>query len=47
MTDGEDFPQVVITQRAVAAGGLANFTFGRNEPGLIHYHEWLDAALAR
>lgn len=46
VTDGEDFPQVVQTQRALMAGGIAQFIFGRNEPGLIAYHEWLDDAMA-
>ena len=47
VTDGEDFPQVEPTQRALSAGGLAQFTFGRNEPGLIAYHGWLDEAMSR
>ncbi|MGJ9413221.1 aromatic ring-hydroxylating dioxygenase subunit alpha [Aeromicrobium sp. CF4.19] len=45
VTDEEDFPQVVQTQRALMAGGIGQFTFGRNEPGLIAYHEWLDDAM--
>lgn len=45
VTDGEDFPPVEQTQRALSAGGLNQFVFGRNEPGLIAYHQWLDDAL--
>lgn len=44
VTDNEDFPQAVRTQRAVEAGASDQFVFGRNEPGLIHYHTWLDQA---
>ncbi|WP_420605515.1 aromatic ring-hydroxylating oxygenase subunit alpha [Novosphingopyxis sp.] len=47
VTDKEDFPQVMQTQKALMAGGAKEFVFGRNEPGLIHYHEWLDRAMER
>lgn len=42
VTDKEDFPQVIQTQRGLMAGGSSEFVFGRNEPGLIAYHDWLD-----
>jgi phenylpropionate dioxygenase-like ring-hydroxylating dioxygenase large terminal subunit len=46
VTDNEDFPQGAQVQAAAEAGAMDHFLFGRNEPGLIHYHEWLDAAMA-
>lgn len=45
VTDTEDFPQVAVTQQALLAGGKRSFVFGRNEPGLVAYHKWLDAAM--
>ena len=45
VTDKEDFPQVMVTQKALMAGGAESFVFGRNEPGLIAYHDWLDRAM--
>lgn len=45
VTDKEDFPQVIQTQRGLMAGGAKEFVFGRNEPGLIAYHDWLDRAV--
>ncbi|MGE4324102.1 MAG: aromatic ring-hydroxylating dioxygenase subunit alpha [Sphingobium sp.] len=46
VTDNEDFPQVIQTQRGLMAGGSGEFVFGRNEPGLVAYHNWLDRAMA-
>ena len=45
VTDKEDFPPVMQTQRALMAGGFSEFVFGRNEPGLIAYHNWLESAM--
>lgn len=45
VTDTEDFPQGIRTQRALEAGASDSFVFGRNEPGLIHFHEWIDHTL--
>lgn len=44
--DGEDFPLSERIQAGHAAMAQDAVTYGRNEPGLIHYARSLDAALA-
>lgn len=33
-------------QGSLAAGGNASFTIGRNEPGVQHYHRWIERYMA-
>lgn len=42
---GEDFPLSEKSQQAFRSGERAFVTFGRNEPGLIHYHDSINKAL--
>ena len=42
--DREDYEMCEQTQRSFASGAQRALVFGRNEPGLIHYHraiEWM------
>ena len=39
VTTKEDFPQSVAIHRSLASGALPHLVFGRNEPGLIYYHQ--------
>lgn len=43
---GEDFTQQEGIWRSIKSGQLPELVFGRNEPGLIHFHRSLDAALS-
>lgn len=45
VTEEEDFTTGERMQRGFEAGGLENVVYGRNEPGLAHYHRALDAAV--
>ena len=38
ITTTEDFPQSLLIHKNLASGALPELVFGRNEPGLIHYH---------
>ena len=42
---GEDFPLSERSQEAFRSGARDFITFGRNEPGLIHYHSTINKAL--
>jgi hypothetical protein len=42
---GEDFPTGRTIQEGVASGAQTHVVYGRNEPGMIHYHQSLQAAL--
>jgi hypothetical protein len=39
VTTNEDFPQAEHIQAGLASGAVPELVFGRNEPGLVHYHE--------
>jgi len=39
VTTSEDFPQAEHIQAGLASGAVPELVFGRNEPGLVHYHE--------
>lgn len=41
----EDCPMAENMQRSIDSGALKTFLFGRNEPGLQHFHRSIDAAL--
>jgi phenylpropionate dioxygenase-like ring-hydroxylating dioxygenase large terminal subunit len=43
--EAEDFPVCLDIQKGFAAGAQKHITFGRNEPGLSHYHRSIRAAL--
>jgi hypothetical protein len=42
----EDFPQQQTIHANLRSGLLPELIYGRNEPGLIHFHRFLAAALA-
>jgi hypothetical protein len=42
----EDFPQQELIHVNLRSGLLPELIFGRNEPGLIHFHQSLAAALS-
>lgn len=42
---GEDFPQGRAIQNGIGSGAQTHVIYGRNEPGMIHYHQSLRAAL--
>lgn len=46
ITDPEDFAASEQTYGALAGGSLQEMVFGRNEPGLIHYHQALHRILS-
>jgi phenylpropionate dioxygenase-like ring-hydroxylating dioxygenase large terminal subunit len=46
VTTTEDFPQCARIQADLAAGALHDLLFGRNEPGLAHFHRSLAALLS-
>lgn len=46
VTDNEDFHLGEQIQRGFHAGGHDTVIYGRNEPGLAHYHRMIKAALA-
>lgn len=41
----EDYVMCEQTQRSFRCGAQRDLVFGRNEPGLIHYHESIEAVL--
>jgi phenylpropionate dioxygenase-like ring-hydroxylating dioxygenase large terminal subunit len=43
--DEEDYLMCEQIQRSFRSGAQSHITFGRNEPGLIHYHQSLEALL--
>jgi phenylpropionate dioxygenase-like ring-hydroxylating dioxygenase large terminal subunit len=43
--DAEDYEMCEQTQRSFASGAQRALLFGRNEPGLIHYHASIDRLL--
>ena len=43
---GEDFPQGRAIQAGLTSGAQTHMIYGRNEPGMIHYHRSLRAVLA-
>jgi phenylpropionate dioxygenase-like ring-hydroxylating dioxygenase large terminal subunit len=45
VTNDEDFPQCEQAQAAMASGAIERLVFGRNEPALVHYHGYMDAAI--
>ena len=45
VTGVEDFPESERIHRNLAAGTLAHTSPGRNEPGIVHFHETLAALL--
>ena len=47
VTSDEDFPESERVHRNLASGVVDHTNAGRNEPGIIHFHRMLDAALAR
>lgn len=42
----EDYSIVSTIQAGLGTGANKAFTFGRNEPGLQHYHRWVDHIMA-
>jgi hypothetical protein len=46
VTDTEDFIMCEQIQSSFKSGAQESIVFGRNEPGLIHYHRSLDQLLA-
>jgi phenylpropionate dioxygenase-like ring-hydroxylating dioxygenase large terminal subunit len=42
---GEDFPVARGIQRGLASGAQSHVVYGRNEPGMIHYHRSMRTAL--
>lgn len=42
ITNDEDFPQARESQAALESGALAELIYGRNEPGLVHFHSVID-----
>ena len=42
---GEDFPAGRSIQGGLTSGAQTHTVFGRNEPGMIHYHRSMRAAL--
>lgn len=38
----EDYAIVSTIQAGLASGANTEFTFGRNESGLQHYHQWVE-----
>ena len=46
VTSDEDFPESERVHRNLASGVVDHTNAGRNEPGIIHFHRMLDAALA-
>ncbi|PWU61075.1 hypothetical protein DLE60_07625 [Micromonospora globispora] len=38
ITNDEDFPQARESQHSLASGALVSLVYGRNEPGLVHFH---------
>lgn len=42
----EDYAIVSTIQAGLASGANEHFVFGRNEPGLQHYHSWVDRIMA-
>jgi hypothetical protein len=42
---GEDFPVGRSIQIGLTSGAQTHTVFGRNEPGMIHYHQAVRAAL--
>ena len=45
VTTEEDFPQSVAIHRNLASGALSSLVFGKNEPGLIYYHQNIAKAI--
>ena len=45
VTETEDFVMCEQIQRSFASGAQQSIQFGRNEPGLIHFHSTLDGLL--
>lgn len=45
VTTDEDFPQSVAIHKNLANGDLPELVFGRNEPGLIYYHQNIARAI--
>ena len=45
VTTDEDFPQSVAIHNNLVSGALPNLIFGRNEPGLVYYHQNIAAAI--
>ena len=45
VTETEDFVMCEQIQRSFASGAQEYIQFGRNEPGLTHYHSTLDRLL--
>ena len=41
----EDFPAGRSMQIGFGSGAQSHIVYGRNEPGLIHYHRSIEAAL--
>jgi phenylpropionate dioxygenase-like ring-hydroxylating dioxygenase large terminal subunit len=46
VTGNEDFPESEVIHRNLASGALAETVAGRNEPGMIHFHGVVDAAVS-
>ncbi|PBC35351.1 hypothetical protein CJ179_47980 [Rhodococcus sp. ACS1] len=47
ITNDEDFPQAQQSQDSLASGALAALVYGRNEPGLVHFHSTITDLMAR
>jgi phenylpropionate dioxygenase-like ring-hydroxylating dioxygenase large terminal subunit len=43
----EDYAVGLKVQAGIRAGGNSAFTFGRNEPAIQHYHQWVSKIAAR
>jgi len=47
VTNAEDFPAMARIQQNLASGAVPEVVYGRMEPALVHFHESVNAALAR
>jgi phenylpropionate dioxygenase-like ring-hydroxylating dioxygenase large terminal subunit len=47
ITSDEDFPQAQQCQASLASGALDSLIYGRNEPGLVHFHMTVDGWMNR
>jgi len=41
VTSNEDFPESELVHRGLASGAIAETVIGRNEPGIVHFHEMI------
>jgi len=46
VTSNEDFPESELVHRSLASGMIDATVIGRNEPGIVHFHEMIREATA-